>query len=349
VGRIARTGSVHVPRLCAREAYPSVWQLVSEIDGTLPDEVGLTHIVAALFPSGSVTGAPKAEAMRVIGDLEARPRGPYCGAIGWVAPPSEPVRARFNVAIRTVAVDRTDGRAVYGTGGGITFASDPDSEYRELRLKMAVLSVTRDHADELELIETLAYAPGRGLRFFERHLARLAASARFFGFAFDEPDVRVAVERATAGTEAARVRLALRADGELTVDIAPLPVAPSAPVRIAIDTEPVRSGSLWLRHKTNRRSTYDAARTRHPDADDVVLVNEQGGVTETSIANIAVRRGGAWLTPPVEAGCLPGIGRAIALDEGRVVEAAITMAELHGADDIALISSLRGWRPAVLI
>ncbi len=350
VGRIARTGTVHVPRLCRREAYPSVWQLVSDVEATLVDGVGLSDIFTALFPSGSVTGAPKAEAMRVIRDLEAGPRGPYCGAVGWVAPPTEPVRARFNVAIRTIAVDRTDGRAVYGTGGGITAASDPDGEYRELRLKTAVLAVTEpDPGDELELIETLAYQPGTGLRNADRHLARMAASARYFGWVFDEPAVRAAAQRAVAGHRSARVRLGLRAGGDIAVDVAPLPAPPSGPVRIAVDTEPVPADLLWLRHKTNRRATYDAARARHPGADDVVLINEHDEITETSIANIAVCVGGTWLTPPVDAGCLPGVGRAVALAEGRVAAAPITVAALRGAEEIALISSLRGWRPARLI
>ncbi|MGH8861067.1 MAG: aminodeoxychorismate synthase component I, partial [Jatrophihabitantaceae bacterium] len=148
LGRIARTGSVRVTRLCVGEPFGSVWQLSSDVEAEPRADVGLGDVFSALFPSGSITGAPKRAAMSVIRELEPDPRGAYCGAIGWVAPPGHPTRARFNVAIRTVVVDRRTGTAVYGAGGGITAASDPDSEFQELLDKTAVLSTTQDD-DEL--------------------------------------------------------------------------------------------------------------------------------------------------------------------------------------------------------
>lgn len=345
VGRVAVTGSVHVTALCVPERYETVWQLTSDVTGTLPSGTGLLDVFRALFPSGSVTGAPKHRAMEIIQDLEARPRGVYCGALGFVAPPSEPVRARFSVGIRTLLVDRPTGRAVYGTGGGITWASQPAAELAELRAKAAIL---RAPHEEVELWETMAYEPVGGVRHLERHLRRLAASAEYFGFPFDRVAARAAVLAAISTAEPRRVRLSLRRTGELDVGLGPFPTSPLGPVRLVVDPEPVDRAEPWLYHKTSRRQTYTERADRHPGADDVVLVNDAGEVTETTIANLAVLLGGAWWTPPVDAGCLPGIERGRLLERGVLRERTLVPADLARADGLALVNSLRGWRSAVL-
>ncbi|MGY1856964.1 aminodeoxychorismate synthase component I [Modestobacter sp. SYSU DS0290] len=346
VAQVAEVGSVAVPELFALERYPTVWQLTSEVTGRTRPDVGLVDVLRALFPCGSVTGAPKRRTMQLIADLEPAPRGVYCGAVGLVAPPGAPFRARFNVAIRTVVVDRSTGAAVYGVGGGITWGSDPAAERAEVRAKAAVLT---EPAGEHQLLETMAF-DGTSVRNLERHLARLADSAGFLGFACAPDRVRAAVADAVAGrNRGARVRLLLDRAGVVTVELADLPAAPSGPVRLVVDPEPVDSASRWLQHKTTRRDVYTARAARHPEADDVVLVNERGEVTETTVASLAVRIGGSWWTPPVDVGCLPGVERGRLLDAGVLRERVLHLADLAAAEELALVSSLRGWRPAVLL
>ncbi|GAA3165025.1 aminodeoxychorismate synthase component I [Blastococcus jejuensis] len=347
VARVAEVGTVDVPELFALERYPTVWQLTSEITARTRPDVDLVDVFRALFPCGSVTGAPKTRTMQLIRDLESGPRGVYCGAIGLVAPPGAPFRARFNVAIRTAVIDRATETAVYGAGGGITWDSDPAAEHAELLAKAAVLTAP---PPDCELLETLAYTPGEGLRNLDRHLARLADSAEYFGHPCNLAEIRRAVDAALPDRgEPARVRIRLSRRGRVSVDIGTLPAASRVPVCLAIDDLPVDSASVWLAHKTSRRDVYEDRAACHPGADDVVLVNERGEVTETTVANLAIRIDGCWWTPPVSAGCLPGVERARLLEREVLQERALSIADLHDATGLAVVNSLRGWRPAVLI
>jgi para-aminobenzoate synthetase/4-amino-4-deoxychorismate lyase len=344
LGRVAQVGTVDVPELFALERYPTVWQMTSEVTARLRSDAGLLDVFRALFPCGSVTGAPKGTTMQLISELEPRPRGVYCGAVGMVAPPGAPFRARFAVAIRTVVVDRRLGTAVYGVGGGITWDSDAAAERAELRAKAAVLTAPGgDH----ELLETLRWSPAGGFRDPERHLARLVDSAAWFGFACDPAGVRAELDRAVTGrSDDTRVRLALARAGTATVTVGHVPPPDAEPVTLAVDDDPVDSGSPWLRHKTTRRDVYLARAARHPDADDVVLVNERGELTETTIANLAVRLDGTWWTPPTSVGCLPGVERGRLLDAGVLRERVLRIGDLEVAEDLAVVNSLRGWRAA---
>jgi para-aminobenzoate synthetase / 4-amino-4-deoxychorismate lyase len=342
VARVARTGTVRVPELLRVERYETVFQLTSDVVARLRPGVGLTELFRALFPSGSVTGAPKASTMALIRELEPTPRGVYCGAIGFVGPPG--ADTRFSVAIRTATVDRATGRATYGVGSGITWSSDAAAEHDEVVAKTAVL----DHRPgPFELVETMRHDPGRGLRNRDRHLRRLADSAEYLGFRLDRAAVVDALAARLAGVGPVRVRLRLSRDGAVAVDLAPLP-PPGGPVTLAVDDEPVDPASRWLRHKTTRREVYERRRSRHPHVDDVVLVNDRGELTETTIANLAVRRDGTWWTPPLASGCLPGVERGRLLDRGRLVERVLRPADLAAADAVAVLSSLRGWRTAVV-
>jgi para-aminobenzoate synthetase/4-amino-4-deoxychorismate lyase len=345
LGRLAEVGSVQVPALFTPERYETVWQLTSDVTARTRPGTTLTDVFCALFPSGSVTGAPKLRAMELIAGLEADPRGVYCGAIGMVAPAGHPWRARFSVAIRTLTVDRSSGEAVFGTGGGITWGSDPAAEHAELLAKAGILA---EPYEEFGLVETLALVPGTGLRNLDRHLARVADSAAYFGFPFDRAAIESRLAAEVDGVEQARVRVVLHRDGACDVVLAPLPATTAEPVRLAVDPEPVDSSQRWVRHKTTRRGVYSSRAARHPDADDVVLVNEQGQLTETTIATLAVRLEGRWWTPPLSAGCLPGVERGRLLEAGRLRERTLTVADLRSADDLAVVSSLRGWRPAIL-
>jgi para-aminobenzoate synthetase / 4-amino-4-deoxychorismate lyase len=347
LGRICRTGSVEVERMVEAERFETVWQLTSTIEGDLRPEITLVDAFRALFPSGSVTGAPKIRTTRIIAELEDSARGPYCGAIGYLAPAGsgEP-RANFNVAIRTVVLDTQTRTAEYGVGGGITHDSSASGEYEEIVAKARVLT---DARPAFELFESLGHEPAEGFRHLDEHLERLAASARYFGFRFELEAASAALKRAVIeATEPSVVRLTLGRDGALSTDVRDLPRA-KEPVRVALDDEPVDPSDLWLFHKTTRRAPYDRRRERRPDVDDVVLVNDRGEVTESTIANVAVRLDGVWVTPPIDAGLLPGTYRTVLLREDGLIERPVTVDELRGASKLALLSSVRGWRPAVLV
>ena len=347
LGRICRTGSVEVERMLEAERFETVWQLTSTIEGDLRPEIGLLDTFRALFPSGSVTGAPKVRTTRIIADLEDSARGPYCGAIGYLAPPGsgEP-RANFNVAIRTVVLDTQTRTAEYGVGGGITHDSSASGEYEEIVAKARVLTDVRL---AFELFESLAHAPAEGFRHLDEHLERLAASARYFGFRFEPEGAAAALKQAVVEvTEPSVVRLTLARDGTLSTHVRDLPPAEGR-LRVALDDEPVDPSDLWLFHKTTRRASYERRRERRPDVDDVLLVNDRGEVTESTIANLAVRLDGVWVTPPIDAGLLPGTYRTVLLREGRLTERPVRVDELGGAGELALVSSVRGWRPAVLV
>ncbi|MEX2969610.1 aminodeoxychorismate synthase component I [Streptomyces sp. C184] len=349
LARIAVPGSVTVPSLVRAERYETVHQLTSDVTAELGAEVGLSDVFRALFPCGSVTGAPKARTMDLIAEVEDSPRGVYCGAIGVVAPPDEPgarFSARFSVAIRTLLLDRRTGVTGYGTGGGITWGSEPAAEYSELLAKARVLDA---RPEEFHLIETLRHRAGSGPRSFDRHLARAADSAAYFGFAFDAAAVREAVAARLAGEGDARVRLRLFREGGVVVDVADLPAADRHPVRLALDAEPVDSTQCWPHHKTSRRQPYTARLARHPQADDVLLVNERGELTEACTANLAVRLDHAWWTPPLGGGCLPGVERGRLVEAGCLRERTLYPTDLFRAEGIALVSSLRGWRPATVL
>ena len=346
LARVATVGSVEVRSLCRVERYETVHQLTSEVAAHLRPDVDLVNLFAALFPSGSVTGAPKRRAAEIIGEVESGPRGIYCGAVGFLAPPTEDVQARFNVAIRTVVVDRTTGTASYGSGGGITWGSDAAAEYAEMLTKTAVLTPVRP---EPRLLETMRSTTAGAVRELDRHLRRLAASAAYLGFAYDDAVVRDALGAAVGGCPPSRVRLTLDREGRVAVEVGDLPAPVEGPVRLAVDPDPVDRRSPWLRHKTTDRAVYETRRARHPEADDVVLVNAEGEVTETTIATLLVRHGGRWWTPPLDSGCLPGVARAALLDAGEVHERALTVADLVGAEQIAVVNALRGRRPAVLL
>jgi para-aminobenzoate synthetase / 4-amino-4-deoxychorismate lyase len=347
LGRVSRPGSVGWSEVFAAERYETVWQLTSTVAAQLEAGAGLRDVFAALFPSGSVTGAPKVRSMEIIAGLEDSPRGVYCGAVGVLAPPGHEPAARFNVAIRTVTVDADSGAAEYGVGGGITWDSRAGAEYQETVAKARILTSRRPR---FELLETLLHEPGSGLRRLERHLERLRGSALYFGFHYDDAAVRDALSRvvATVPDRPARVRLLLDRAGRITTGAVPLP-SRTEPVRLAIDDVPVDPADVLLFHKTSRRERYEEARARHPDADDVLLVNTRGEVTESTIANIVVLLDGRWVTPPLDAGVLPGTERAALLAEGTIEEAGLRPPDLAGADELRLVNATAAWRRAVLV
>ncbi|HZH22080.1 MAG TPA: aminodeoxychorismate synthase component I [Geodermatophilus sp.] len=345
IGRVAEVGSVDVPALFTVERYETVLQLTSDVTARLRPGTGLVELFLALFPCGSVTGAPKASSMEIIRSLEPDPRGVYCGAIGLVGPPDAPVQARFSVAIRTAVVDTSSGEAVYGTGSGITWGSEAPAEHAEVLAKAAVLAA---RPREFELLETMRHDPERGLRNRERHLHRLTASAEHLGFRFDLATARRVLAARLEGEPAARVRVRLRRDGTLAIDVEALPPPSTGPVLLALDDDPVDPQETWLHHKTSMREPYDRRRERRPDVDDVIMVNTRGELTEASRATLALKLYGQWWTPSLGSGCLPGVERARLLEAGRLQERVLHVADLERAEGFAVLSSLRGWRAAEL-
>jgi para-aminobenzoate synthetase/4-amino-4-deoxychorismate lyase len=330
LGRIAQIGSVGVEDLFAIETYPSLHTMVSTVTARLRPDTDIAAIVQALFPCGSITGAPKIRAMEILRQLESSPRGAYCGAIGYFAPDQS---ARFNVAIRTLTI--TGQYGTLGIGGGVVQDSREASEYAECLLKARFFEAARR---PLELIETLKWQ-GDFIR-LERHLARMAASAKLFGLAFDDRLARQALADAIAGGAGAlRVRLALNEAGIFQAVAAPLA---ENPPHWTYDISPVRldNDDLLLRHKTSWRELYDAPHA----GDEVVFLNERGEVAEGARSNLFVRRKGKLLTPPLSAGLLPGILRAEMLEGGDCEEAVLTQSDLDG--EIFFGNSLRGLIPA---
>lgn len=336
LGRISTVGSVQVPALFDLERYPALWQMTSTVVGRLQPGTSSFDVLAALFPAGSITGAPKSSAMRAIHALEASPRGVYTGAIGYFAPDA----ARFNVAIRTALVDAHTGRMTAGIGGGVTWESTAENEHAEALAKAAFLSVPPD----IELIETMRLTR-TGITRLERHLQRLADSAAFLDFHCDLEAVRAHLDevlRAHADGGLYRVRLLSGRSGVSRVEVTPFAPAPPHP-HVALARTPVSSRDKTLFHKTTNRRTYEQARLEQPDVFDVLLWNEREEVTEFTIGNVVVEIDGVRCTPPRSSGLLAGVFRAELVDEGIVTERVIAVNELAEARRVWLVNSLREW------
>ncbi len=336
LGRVAEAGGVRVAELFRVERYRTVLQLVSTVEARLAPGTDLAALFRALFPCGSITGAPKVSAMGIIAGLERSPRGVYCGAVGLVRPGGD---ADFNVAIRTVELDLATGEAACGVGGGITWGSDAAAEWEEALAKGAFLEAG---ATELGLLETLRLEAGR-YPLLERHLARLASSARHLALDVDPEAARRALLRRAAELEGGswRVRLLAR-DGAIEVEAAPLPEPAPDPLPVALALRPVSRRDARLFHKTTRREPYDARRAEAPGVFDVLLWNEERELTEFTIGNLVAEIDGAQLTPARGSGLLAGVMRAELLDRGEIREATLRVEDLARATRLWLVNAVRG-------
>jgi len=358
IGRIAEAGSVETLSRFDVEKYPTVWQMTSTVVGKLNvDAVSsprspvrgdrgedtastLEEILAALFPCASITGAPKAKTMELIQGLEKGPRGIYTGAIGFVAPSGD---ACFNVAIRTAVIQ--DGKAEYGIGGGIVWDSDPKAEYKEALSKAAILT---KQMPEFQCLETMLWEDGE-IFLLDRHLKRLAETAEYFDFKFDRDAICAYLRNLPVLSEVegrmnnpTRIRLLLNKDGSFLVTHQNYHTCASV-IILAVAKEPVGSTDVVLYHKTTNRTVYENAKAAWPDADDVLLTNERGEVTESCIANVVVELNGRKITPPVSCGLLAGTFRDELLERGEIEEGVVTLDDLKRADSVYLINSVRKW------
>jgi para-aminobenzoate synthetase/4-amino-4-deoxychorismate lyase len=348
LGRVARAGSVRVASLFDLERYPSVFQLTSTVEART--DASARDILAALFPCASITGAPKIRTMELIRELESTPRGIYTGSIGYLAPGR---RAQFNVAIRSIHFDLDRKIAEYGTGGGIVWDSSAAEETREWRTKARILAPP---PAPFRLLETLRWDPEGGWTLLERHLDRLERSADYFRFRCERDAITARLDELAAmlGPAAQRVRLRLDASGAIELDAVPLNDCGAfdlratgggesgPPLRLAVALHPVDSDDRFLFHKTTRRGVYDEARAAWPYHDDVLLWNERGEPTESTIANLVVRIDGRRLTPSLDSGLLAGTLRAELLERGDIEQRRLSFADLQRAEAIELINSVRG-------
>ncbi len=341
LGRIAHVGSVHTPDLFRIEPYPTLYQMTSTVQAR--SDASFVEILGALFPSASITGAPKVRTMELIHELEPEPRGIYTGSIGFLSPHGQ---AQFNVAIRTAVIHHATQRMRYGVGSGIVWDSTAASEYRECLLKAQILTRPRP---SFHLLETIRWTSDQGYALLERHLTRICASAHYFHFPCSIQNLRERLQTlTTAFTEPAyRVRLLLSPHGEIQIEASPLQPLPQ-PWRVQLATFPIEPDNPFLRHKTTLRTHYEAARRDHPQVDDVILWNRRGELTESTIANLVLVMGEEKLTPPASSGLLPGTLREELLQQGVLREAILPKEALFQADAIYLINSVRGFIPAIL-
>ena len=348
LSRIAEPHTVRVPELFHTQALPTVWQMTSDVQARTRSGLRLPDVFAALFPCGSVTGAPKVRAMQLIRELERQPRGIYCGAIGVVRPDGHGgIAATFNVPIRTVVMRGTQARC--SIGSGITASAEAGAEWQEWLHKQAFLARA---SEPFEVLETLALVDGV-YRHQAEHLARMAEAAQHFGYPWQPAAVHACLQALAAqhGSGPWRVRLLLDRFGQPRAEAFAL--QPTAtPVRLQLATRPLAEAhGEWVRFKTTRRAHY-AAFAPAPGSGifDTVLFNAEGEITESTFGNLAMQMDdGRWLTPPLACGLLPGVGRAVALREGRVQEGVVRVQDLHRVRRWAFINSLRGWLDAELV
>ncbi|MEM5295206.1 aminodeoxychorismate synthase component I [Burkholderia sp. JPY481] len=369
LSRVARIGSVNVPALFTVEPYASVWQMTSTVEATLLDGTSFATILRALFPCGSITGAPKHRTMQLIDELESTPRGLYTGAIGWLDAPGDDHDCGdfcMSVAIRTLTLTGsaaqaggTDGlRGSMGIGAGIVLDSVAADEHEECRLKARFLTGAEPG---FELFETMYATREDGVRHLERHVRRLSSSAATLGFGFDEARIREEISARCAALPAQtphRMRLALSKTGATQITAAILTPLADAIVGVLLGPEaqfaPTQAADPLLRHKTTRRADYDRGwrEAEAKGAFDMLFFNERGELTEGGRSNVFVKLAGRWWTPPLASGVLPGVMRSVLLDGASDLQAGekvLTQEDVLNAEALLVCNALRGAIPARVV
>ena len=345
MGKISDTGSVKVLSEFDIEKYPTVWQMTSSVKSQT--RASITAIFEALFPCASVTGAPKVSSMKIISEIEDQPREIYTGAIGYIAPNNE---AQFSVPIRTILSNKKIDRSVYGTGSGIVWDSEWEKEWDECQNKSAILSVSHQN---FELFETMRWDSNRGIFLEELHLNRLKDSAEFYNFKFSHEKINDKLHDYLKNLEPESekiIRLFLAKDGETRLTTSAYKEHNKDKSQlISLAMQPVDSDDLSLYHKTTIRGIYEDATGENPDCDDVLLWNEDGHITESTISNIIFKKDSEYFTPPISCGLLGGTYRTHLINQGHLVERIIPKTEINLYSEIYLINSVRGKYPVKLI
>lgn len=330
MNRISEVGSEHVERLCQVEQYSTVWQMTSTIKSQLRPDVDLVAIFRSLFPCGSITGAPKIATMEIIKDLELQPRGVYCGTIGLLLPNG---RRIFNVAIRTIQLYM--GQAIYGVGGGITWDSTWESEYREVHQKAAVLYRKQVR---FQLITTGKISQ-KQLLFEEQHLERLTKASRYFAYPFNPEDLRQRIEEECQVCDVNqdyRLRVTLSKSGEIELSRQILaPLSPSS-CKAKLFLQEADLNQAFTYFKTTHRPHLSLGEQ------EKIYHNKSGELLETSIGNLVLKINGKLYTPPTSLGILPGIYRQHLLETGQVKEKIMTLEDLNQAEAIYGCNAVRG-------
>ncbi|MES2822399.1 MAG: aminodeoxychorismate synthase component I [Pseudomonadota bacterium] len=334
IGQFAHPGSVSVDQLFSIEEYPTVYQMTSSVSARC--YVKPLAAFRKMFPCASITGAPKVKTMEIIRNLECSPRGVYTGSIGFVTPDNS---AQFNVAIRTAVIDKRNSSLEYGVGGGIVWDSGALDEFKECQAKSAIL---KNLSQPDNLLETILWAPDCGLYLLDLHMERLSRSAKALGYHFSEKYFENVISELNLQQykNPMRVRVELWQDGELRCEVVPLNSMVGNVVGFAQSEH--RNGSAST-HKMTRRALYHSALNAHPEFQDLILCSPDGNITESCFANVVVKIGGEFCTPPLRSGLIAGVFRKLLRDAGLLREREISRQELTAANEVYLINSVRGW------
>ncbi|MHB8852914.1 MAG: aminodeoxychorismate synthase component I [Ignavibacteriaceae bacterium] len=339
IGKISEYGSVITENIFEIEKYESVFQMVSKVKGVLKKDCSLSDVLKSLFPCGSITGAPKIRTMEIINELEKEKRGIYTGGIGLILED----KTVFNVAIRTIEIDRDTGCGVIGLGSGIVWDSIPDKEYKETLLKGEFLLKPQNN---FEIFETCKVEYLK-VYLLEQHLNRLKHSADYFLFNYDEEKIRSKIQEAVSKLDNGliyRIKYSLNKGGDLRIETSGFPAIPSK-VRIIISGKEIDTADKFRYFKTTNRKLYNSEFEYYNSKGffDVIFLNENGYITEGAISNIFLRKGGKWFTPHIDCGILPGVFReSFKLKLQDIEESKLTLSDLVTADEVILTNSLRG-------
>jgi len=344
LSRISRKDSVETRKFFSIEKYESLFQMTSTVEGKVRKGVSLYALFKATFPSGSVTGAPKISSMKIIDKLEKSPRKIYTGSIGLLAPNGE---STFNVAIRTLLIDKSKKKGEMGIGSGIVYDSDPKSEYDECILKAKFLT---EKIKDFSLIETLLWEPGKGCPLLKFHLERLSASAEYFDYKFSKKAVTAFLDKLFKDfdNKCYRVRFLLNKNGEMSVSHKIAEKSNSNKI-IAFSARKTDPTDKFLFHKTTNRNIYDREHKKYKDKGffDVIFRNKHNQVTEGAISNIIIKKDGKYYTPPIECGLLDGVYKRYLISEKilNIQERILTPDDIKTAQRIFLTNAVRGMVP----
>ncbi len=358
LGRIAEIGSVTVPALFAIEPYTTVFQMTSTVHATRRPEVDMPQLLRAVFPCGSITGAPKHHTMGLIAELESTPRGLYCGAIGWVDAAVGGARCGdfcLSVAIRTLSLGPpAQGLRplTLGVGAGIVQDSAAADEFDECRLKARFLTGLDPG---FEIFETMLVGVDGAITHLERHLARLGHSAQVLGFGFDEEGLRLGLQQRCDGLSRGikhRLRLSLTHDGQFSLSHGVLSRLADGPAGLLISPLLLPQANPLSAHKTSLRQVYDAGvrAAEQAGAFDSLFFNREGRLVEGGRSSVFVRLDGRWWTPPLSDGALPGVMRAVLLADPawQAAERSLSREDVFAAEALMVCNALRGALPARL-